>query len=127
MHEVEVETVSSKAAQAVFTCSERPGFCRVFGKDFIDNEQLFAASDNGFANKGFGFAAGVHLRGVDQRHAKVKPEAKRGHLLSSTPRVFPHAPGALAKYWYPLAGGQPRSANGLRPISGTGGHRVHRL
>src|SRR5258706_7740665 len=89
------------------------GPCRVFGEDLADKEQLVAASGDRFADERLGSAVGVHLRGVDQCHAKIEAGAERSNFVLSTPRVLSHAPCPLAKRGYRLARGQPRSTDGV--------------
>jgi hypothetical protein len=88
--------------------SDCPGPCRIFGEDLADKEQLVATSGDRFANESFGSAIGIHLRGVDQRHAEIEAGAERSNFVFSTPRVLCHAPcpitaatyGAMSLYGY---------------------------
>jgi hypothetical protein len=105
VQQIEIEAVRSETPQAVLARSDRTRLCRIFGKDLADKEQFVAASGDRFADKHLGSAVRVHLRGVDQRHAEIDAEAERRNFLLSTPRVFSHAPRALAERRYRLARG----------------------
>jgi hypothetical protein len=69
----------------------------MMGEDLADQENLFAASFNCFADKHFCVAVGVHFCRVDQAHAQVDTEAQCRDLVSPPAGVLGHMPGALTQ------------------------------
>src|SRR6185369_3366392 len=83
----------------------------IVGKHLADDEDLVAASFDGFADDFLGAAIAVHLGSVDQRHADLETKLDRGHFLPAFARVLAHAPGALAELGHDPAGRQLNGGN----------------
>jgi hypothetical protein len=65
--------------------------------NFRNYENTLVLSADGFGHYFLRSAIAVHLRGVDQVHAKLDPQTQRGDFSSALVTVFAHAPRALAK------------------------------
>jgi len=74
--------------------------------DLADDKCLVTPPGNGLADEFFRTAVAVHLGGVDQRRAEVKPETQRGDLLGARGAAVADVPGALAEGGNALARGQ---------------------
>ncbi len=68
-----------------------------------DEKDFVAPAGDRLANHLLRAAVGVHLGGVDQRHAQVQPQLQGGNLVRTPLLLFTHSPGALAERGNSLA------------------------
>ncbi len=115
VQEVEVEAVRREASQAALARLAHPFARPVLRIELAHQEDLFAAARDRLADDPFGAAVGVHLGGVDERHAEIEPGPERGDLTPPVRAVLAHAVGALAEDRHGLAAGKPRRGHRLHP------------
>jgi hypothetical protein len=104
MQEIEVDAVGAQPLEASLASGDGAGARGVLGQHFGDEENLLAAPLDGLGHDLLGAAIGVHLGGIDERHAEIEAKAKRCDLLVALARALAHGPGALPKLWHGFAG-----------------------
>jgi len=94
MQEIQVEAIGAKPRKASLACGDgalRSGILRI---DLADQEHFVAPAVDGIGDDLLGTAFGIHLGGIDQRHAEVQPELQRGHFRLALARSLAHFPCA---------------------------------
>ena len=98
VQQVEVDPIGAQAFQAAFAGRDRAGTGGVGRHDLADQERLVAATRQCFTKHLLRATVGVHLGGVDQRHAQLEAGVQRGDLVAAAAGVLTPAPGALAQH-----------------------------
>jgi len=104
MQQVKVEAVGGEPLQAALAGRDGARAAGVRRQHLADDEHLVAAASHRLGDDLFGAAVAIHLRGVDQRYAKLDAEPQRRHLVLAQPYIFAHPPGAEAEHRDRLAG-----------------------
>ena len=107
MQEIEVEAVRRETSQAALARLAHPLARPVLRIELAHQEDLFAAARNRLADDPFGAAVGVHLGGVDERHAEIEPGPERGDLPPPVRAVLAYSPveeGLLSCTAHPTLG-----------------------
>jgi hypothetical protein len=97
VQQVEVDVVGGEAAEASLACRDRPEPRGVGGQHLGDEKDLVSPSSDCISDEDLGVAVGVHLGGVDDRHAEVESEAQCRDLVPLSRRVLRHVPASLSE------------------------------
>src|SRR6185436_3159758 len=98
--------VGLQAFQAALAGRRHALFRRVVRVDLRNEEHFIAPPADRLAHQFLGAPVAVHLRGVDQRGARIEAGAQRGDLLGALRAHIADVPGTEAERRYLLARGQ---------------------
>ena len=97
VQQIEVDGLDPHPLQAALAGGDGTAARCVVRIDLGDDEHAVPSPGDGIADHLLGAAFGVHLGGVDQRHAEVEAEPQRLRLGRPVAGALAHLPGALAE------------------------------
>lgn len=106
MQQIKVDTIGVHPLQAALASLDRALAAGIMGIDLADQEHLVTPSLDGPADDFLRTAVGIHLGGIEQRHAEIETGLQAGDLVLGAGGILSHIPCALAERRNRDAGGK---------------------
>ena len=111
VQQIEIDPIGVQPFQTARAGRRNSGAGGIARIHLTDNENPVPPPLHHLGHHLFGAALGVHLGGVDQRHAEIETQTQRSHLARRLGLALAHVPGAQTQGGDGLAGGQRDGAH----------------